>query len=955
MKKLFTLCLALLLALALPVVAFASSGEASGEAASAVSLTVGDWSFTRTGSDGTYTVTITQFSGDPDENGVVIVPAVLGGGTVTAVGMTAFRNTEITAILLPETVETVSQWAFYDCTSLAYVTCANGGVEIDEAAFQNSPGLVLSIGTELTLEAGTDDLTGFSLLVSGTYILPDGYAEPALEAGVNGILRDDAAGALTVAENRWVLTGYDTSGVDLASDLQAELVVDEALVETYGLTAAEINMTFRAVSAEEAEELNEEILAGSFADYASRLTYQEGFYLGGGLVDVDENLVCYDAATGEIIAQGTDILDNPILDALGVKDSQSPYTYVAWRDTDEDGDIDVLFYGNRALAADSATVTLTGELVKEGVSGTNYSEDLAGKVGRPLLDEAYISFENACVEAGAGETVTLDAAELETADGTVLGKINEERSLVWASEGGVVEIACLIGVSTSEGNWTKLRNENNSYTGQPMEAIMQWGIGAALYASEGGIISIGDPEGERSSVYACGDGANGVLATGVLDESQPSQIYVYNTDFILEGWNNHVVDTIYGGYVYLEDVYGETGKAGSYIMNNGSTLANDFGDGTVEISAFTGIAWGDSSAGAYLIGGGSLRGEDSSLTSHLNAAIKALGGSRILTNTDLTGMNAYSGSGTAEFDGGTWTLIRDYEGDGYVYGAAAAEIAQLWYDITGGTTLLSYVMSGVGNTYTELYAEYQEEIDAWGGKEAFYQAVNAIADEYGYGEDYYASDDALLRSSMFDNTYYAIMRNGFQYSPTDGVYSLEQLADWSDVPYLGASNLSSFQVSFLDVSGELSASNITFVYDDSIGEDYRYLSTGSGTVNLTDCTGASGIVTDGTITFARTDFEGSFAAGSSGLWDGEIGYIDGTGEYTYRNGNYNNEDAAGATAVFEDCTWTVTHDSYLASLTIGETAQVVGADGAAVTLYVDGVETDLQPGTYEGDVQVLLG
>ena len=145
---------------------------------------------------------------------------------------------------------------------------------------------------------------------------------------------------------------------------------------------------------------------------------------------------------------------------------------------------------------------------------------------------------------------------------------------------------------------------------------------------------VGDPEGERSDVYTCGDGANGVLATGVLDADRPSQIYVYNTDFTLEGWNNHVVDTIYGGYVYLEDVTGVTGKPGSYIMNNGSTLANDFGDGTVEVRDFTGEAWGDSSAGCYLIGSGSLVAVDSSLTSHLNAAVKDLGGAVICENTD---------------------------------------------------------------------------------------------------------------------------------------------------------------------------------------------------------------------------------------------------------------------------------------------------------------------------------
>ncbi len=338
---------------------------------------------------------------------------------------------------------------------------------------------------------------------------------------------------------------------------------------------------------------------------------------------------------------------------------------------------------------------------------------------------------------------------------------------------------------------------------------------------------------------------------------------------------------------------------------------------------------------------------DSSLTSHLNAAVKALGGAVICENTDLAGMQIYSGQGSvASFDGGTWTLFRDYAGDGYVYGKAAAEIAQLWVDITGGTTLLSYVMSGVGNTCADLYAEYADEIDAWGGLDAFYAAVNDIADRYGYGEAYHA----------FDNTYYAIMRNGFQYQPVNGQYSLDALADFSDVPYLGASNLSSIPVAFFDASGSVDVRNVTFVYDDSIGADYRFLSVGKGTVSLTDCEGASGIVTAGTITFSGTDFTGSFAAGNNGLWDGETGYIDGAGEYTFRNGNYTGADAAGAAASFTDgSVWTVTHDSYLSSLTLGDDAAVKAADGQTLSMTVNGAPTPIVPGSYAGEIVITIG
>ncbi len=961
--RVFCLSLAFCLLLGLGTTALAGSGEpggASGEASgeTAVTLTEGDWKFSRWETENGYEVAISQFSGDPDENGVVLVPQILAGGRVTSIGMTAFRHTGIKAVLLPETAESIEQWAFYDCTGLQFVSCANGELAVDDAAFQNSPARVLTDGESLRWTMMPEEAeTSFALLCAGDYILPEGFAAPAPTAQ----LRTDAKGEVSLTAAGWEVKNYDGSGVDLAADAPEKLKIADSLSD-YDLQVSEIDMTFRALSAEEAAAANEEVAAGFFAAYASRLQFEEGFYLNGSPVAVDAGLIAYDAATGEQILSSeagralSALYENPLLDARGVKNENAPYNYVAFRDTDGDGDIDILFYANTSLPSSNTTLTLTGELARDGISGEASSEMHEGKVGRPTLDAAFLSFENAVIEAGEGESVELASGEMSTADASVLGQINEERSLLWADKGGEIVLGQIKGESTSEGNWTKIRDEINSYAGQPMEVIMQWGMGAALYASQGGVISVGDPEGPRSEIYACGDGANGVLATGILDETQPSQIYVYNTDFILEGWNNHVADTIYGGYVYLEDVTGVTGKRGSYIMNNGSTLANDFGDGTVEIKGFVGEAWGDSSAGIYVIGSGSVAAEDSSITSHLNAAIKALGGGADFKDTDLAGMTIYSGNGSvASFDGGTWTLFRDYEGDGYVYGKAAAEIAQLWYDITGGTTLLSYVMSGVGNTYADLYEEYAGELDAWGGREAFYVAVNDIADRYGYGEEYHAADEALLRNSMFDNTYYAIMRNGFQYSPIDGEYSLDALADFSDVPYLGASNLKSIPVAMFEATGTVDVKNVRFVYDDSIGEDYRHFSVGNGMVNLTDCEDASGIISAGTINFTNTDFEGSFAAGNKGLWDGDVEYIDGTGTKTCRNGNYSGADAAGATASFEgDSVWTVTHDSYLAGLTIGVDAVVTAPAGQTITMSVDGAETPILPGSYSGEIVITL-
>ena len=481
MRKILAFLLVAAMLICLCGTAFAS-GEASGGASgeTAVSLTVGDWKFSREkGGDG-YTVTVTQFSGDPDENGLVVVPKILGGGTVTAIGMTAFRNTAIQAILLPDSVETVETWAFYDCTSLQYVTSANGRIAVDPAAFQNSPAEVTDQGTDVTVTLTPAEAeSGFDLLVVGAYVIPDGFAVPALNAS-QGILRYDAKGAVSFSGAAWTVADYDRSAVDPDADEPAALVVDPMVAEIFGLTADEIDMTFRALSAAEAEALNEEVETGPFAAYASRLRFEEGFYLNGGKVAVDPQLECFDAATGERIAGPSGNLnalyENPLLDALGVKQGAGPYNYVAYRDIDGDGDIDVLFYADTALPSSAATVTLSGKLAYPGVSGEASSELMAGKVGRPVLDGSYLTFENAAIEAHNGETVQLAYTAPKTEDDSVLGAVNQERSLLWADGDSLFTVRELHGVSTSEGNWTKIRDELGSYAGQPMEVIMQWGM-----------------------------------------------------------------------------------------------------------------------------------------------------------------------------------------------------------------------------------------------------------------------------------------------------------------------------------------------------------------------------------------------------------------------------------------------------------------------------------------------
>lgn len=122
------------------------------------------------------------------------------------------------------------------------------------------------------------------------------------------------------------------------------------------------------------------------------------------------------------------------------------------------------------------------------------------------------------------------------------------------------------------------------------EIVMEWGMNALLYATNGGSITVGSLTGPRSTLSAIGDGANGIIAgaSGTDTEtgsapSETSSVKLYNADLNLQGWNNHAADVVYGGYAYLEDVNAITGIYGSYAVGQASALANDFGNGVVEV------------------------------------------------------------------------------------------------------------------------------------------------------------------------------------------------------------------------------------------------------------------------------------------------------------------------------------------------------------------------------------
>lgn len=943
-------------------------GGGSTASTTKVSTVEGNWSFdvitTTSGDTKTVTSTVTYYSGKTDA--IVIVPSVLGGAPVTKISSQAFgHHGEIMAVYVPDSVTEIDDWAFYDLNTAVILSFANPNVSIKDGAFQSSGNAALylpagtsqsSAGGKAVVTENTESLNVSMNNSSAAAIGGGNYLNVTNSSGY-GISAESIEKICKSASNKTSDVDFSNNTVTFSGD---SYVPKAQTIEIYkdfatDISSTELNKTFRSLTADEAAKLNSTISSdSSYSKVKTLLNYEEGYYLNGDKVKLAKNAVAYDVKTGESISVDEKTGKFP--------STGSYYKYVTYRDTDNDGNIDILYYSPYSVTYTYNPVTISSN-----------NSNLNGLSARDVLSNIYLAFANSVVKtSGEGNNYYKSNLTASTSnDGDTIGaSANENRSILWANDYGTIDVGRLNATSTSSGNWGKMSYETglSSYN---VEVMMEWGMNALLYATNGGKITVGDLKGGVSTFSANGDGANGIIAGGAGTKAgsttapeDTASAYVYNADFNLTGWNNHVADVVYGGYAYLKKVSSVTGIPGSYSVGQASALANDFGNGVVDVEDFHTTVYGNRSAGAYVIGGGVITAYDSSFVSKMDAGlVSASGGTFKINNSTATGQIGFRNRGgintnsTSTFNNVALTADKDVSG--YVTGDKASQAVAAWKEASGDTDLIHYMMSDSTMTIGTLCKNYGISDEAL---KVLLTKLSNIA-----GKTY--TNNTMLRNSVLDNTYY-------NYSA--GKYT--GTTDFSDIPYLTTGSafggLTSSVMEF-----EASGINLDFnesKFENTNKKDFNYLvasEAGSAPIinfNKSDSEGIiwnEGDVNRGvegrnssrssklTVNFTDSNFNGSFADGSNGLWNVDnLSYTDGTGKTSSLNGNYYGAEANfGITASFnKNSTWTITNDSYLGSLTIADASNIKTPDGYKAEMSVNGVKTEIAAGTYTGKVILKL-
>ena len=86
-------------------------------------------------------LTVVSFIGDDKE---VVIPSEIDGVPIRAIGDSAFQNTSVTKVIIPEGIETIGWFAFSNCKSLRVIYIPSSVTSVEYGAFEYC-------GSELTI------------------------------------------------------------------------------------------------------------------------------------------------------------------------------------------------------------------------------------------------------------------------------------------------------------------------------------------------------------------------------------------------------------------------------------------------------------------------------------------------------------------------------------------------------------------------------------------------------------------------------------------------------------------------------------------------------------------------------------------------------------------------------------------------------------------------------------
>ncbi len=123
---------------------------------------------------------------NPDLSGTLVIPETINGYTVTEIANSGFDSSNITEVIIPNTVTKINDYAFSYCPQLERVIIPEGVTALGEAVFKNCPKLEV-----ITIPASVTDMGLCSVGYKDNYVdndgemLPDGGYYP-VSVQING-------------------------------------------------------------------------------------------------------------------------------------------------------------------------------------------------------------------------------------------------------------------------------------------------------------------------------------------------------------------------------------------------------------------------------------------------------------------------------------------------------------------------------------------------------------------------------------------------------------------------------------------------------------------------------------------------------------------------------------------------------------------------------------------------